>query len=350
MKIELSDFIPFTPDAQRVAANLEQSYFAWLDTRRQWADLPTSMFWASKQDADYLHIKQDSRDNGTSIGVRSAQTEAQYAEYQSQRSSLEQRLASLSQLLEERGKFYRMKTLRLPFIADAPVQILRQLDIDELLGLDVIVVGTNAFAAYELLAGARFPGGNETTEDFDMAWCRDTKASLAALAPRTRSTPKKTVFAALRTVDASYTINRGKPYQAVNLAGYEVELLAAPSTHPIPKTEAFNPMATLVEQEWLLMGSPLSAVLTSQSGHACQLVVPDPRYMALHKIWLSKKPQRNKNKIEKDHRQGHVLLEAVRHLFTTSHPLNVDFIFSLPDELRPIFDNWCAERQFIPAP
>ena len=349
MRIELTDFTAFTPDAQRIAANLEQSYFAWLDARRQWADLPTSMFWVNKQDADYLHLKQDSRDNGTSIGVRNAQTEAQFDEYQQQRSNLEERLASLSRLLEERGKIYRLKALRLPFIADAPVHILRQLDIDELLGLDVIVVGTNAFAAYELLAGARFPGGNETTEDFDMAWCRDTKASLAAIAPRTRQSPKKTVFASLRVVDSSYAINRAKPYQAINKAGYEVELLAAPSTHPIPKTEAFNPMATLVEQEWLLMGSPLSAVLTSQSGQACQLVVPDPRYMALHKIWLSKKPLRNKNKIDKDHRQGYVLLEAARHFFKTSHPLDVDFIFSLPDELRLIFDAWCAERQFIPA-
>jgi hypothetical protein len=350
MDVKKTDFTPFTPDAQRTAANLEQSYFAWLDTRRQLADLPTSMFWVTKQEADYLHIKKDSRDNGTSIGVRSSQTMAQFEQYQSQRRELEQRLASLSQLLDERGKMYRLKALRLPFIADAPVQILRQLDIDELLGLDVIVVGTNAFAAYELLAGARFPGGNETTEDFDMAWCRDTKASLAALMPRTRITPKKTVFASLRTVDASYAINRAKPYQAINTGGYEVELLAAPSTHPIPKTEAFNPMATLIEQEWLLMGNPLSAVLTSQSAIACQLVVPDPRYMALHKIWLSRKSLRNKNKVEKDRRQGYVLLEAVRYFFTTSHPLNVDFIFSLPDELRPIFDEWCAERQFVPAP
>ncbi|NJS37299.1 MAG: hypothetical protein HC765_14305 [Brachymonas sp.] len=350
MDIKSTDFTPFTVDAQRIAANLEQSYFAWLDAQRQLADLPSSMFWVRKQETDYLHIKQTTRDNGTSIGARSEQTEQQLEQYLKQRSELEERVTSLSQLLQERGKLYRMKALRLPFIADAPVHILRQLDIDELLGLDVIVVGTNAFAAYELLAGAKFPGGNETTEDFDMAWCRDTKASLAALAPRTRSSPKKTVFASLRAVDSSYAINRAKQYQAINKAGYEVELLAAPSTHPIPKTEAFNPMATLVEQEWLLMGDPLSAVLTSQSGIACQLVVPDPRYMALHKLWLSKKPMRNKNKIDKDNRQGTVLLEAVRHFFTTSHPLNVDFIFSLPGELRPIFDDWCAQRQFVPAP
>ena len=31
------------------------------------------------------------------------------------------------------------------------------------------------------------------------------------------------------------------------------------------------------------------------------------------------------------------------------HPLNVDFLFSVPDDLRPTFDAWCAHRQYIPA-
>ena len=36
-----------------------------------------------------------------------------------------------------------------------------------LLGTDLMVVGTNAFIAYELAYGARFPTGNEKTEDFN---------------------------------------------------------------------------------------------------------------------------------------------------------------------------------------
>jgi hypothetical protein len=350
MIFQPQDFIPLSPDAQRTVANLEQAYAAWLDTQRELADLPSSMFWAEKNGTEYLHIKHDSRDAGTTVGARNTATQTRYDEYTSLRSELQQRDASLSAMLAERGKLYRVRTLRLPTIADAPVKILRQLDIEELLGIDVIVVGTTAFAAYELAAGVRFPTGNEVTEDFDMAWCKGTQASLAMTAPRTRKAAHKTVFSALRAVDRSYKINRSKPYQAVNAAGYEVELLAAPSTHPLPKDEAFDPMASLVEQEWLLMGAPLSAVVASEKGSACPLVAPDPRWMALHKLWLADKPERKASKKDKDRRQGHVLLDAVRHFMQSSHPLNIDFVLDLPAELQTVFNAWAAERQFVPAP
>ena len=66
-------------DSQRVAANLEQLYAVGLDTRRQLDAMRVSMFWAAKESADCLHDKSSSSNNGTSIGVRIADTEAQLA-------------------------------------------------------------------------------------------------------------------------------------------------------------------------------------------------------------------------------------------------------------------------------
>ncbi|MCY7308240.1 MAG: hypothetical protein LH632_19335 [Rhodoferax sp.] len=37
---------------------------------------------------------------------------------------------------------------------------------------DLLVVGTNAFAADAALCALKFPAGNAPTEDFDLAWCR----------------------------------------------------------------------------------------------------------------------------------------------------------------------------------
>ena len=54
-------------------------------------------------------------------------------------------------------------------------------------------------------------------------------------------------------------------------------------------------------------------------------------------------------KRDKDRRQGDVLLDAVRHFMQASHPLNVDFLFSVPDDLQATFDAWFAQRQFIPT-
>ena len=347
MIYEKSKYLPFSDDAQRLAANLAQAHSFWLDARQSLEALPNSMYWVERAAHQYLYAKQTSTDNGTSLGVRSAQTETQLATYLSERKSALERAASADALIQTRTALYRR--MRMPTLPDKQAEILRKLDIEGLLGTDLMVVGTNAFSAYEWAANATFPVGNEQTQDFDLTWCRDTPASLTLTGTDFDKKSRKTLFSVLRSIDSSYKINPRKPYQATDADGYEVELLAAPSCHPLPKEEAFAPMQTLLEQEWLLLGSPISAVVSTERGRACPLTVPDPRFMGLHKLWLSAKPARNPAKRDKDRRQGDVLLDAVRYFMQDSHPINVDFVFALPDDLRPTFDQWCAARQFIPA-
>lgn len=338
------DFLEFSAESQRVRANLEQSYVAWLDARRAADAMPVSMYWSGVDGTDYLIVKYTSQDNGSSVGRRSPATEGQYESHVEAKSELKERIRALDAQLSERAGLYRR--LRLPAIPDRQAEILRKLDIEGLLGTDLMVVGTNAFIAYELAAGARFPTGNEETEDFDMAWCRGTKASL--LGQSTNGKGRKTLFSVLKSLDSSYQINPRRPYQAVNQSGYEVELLAAPSTHPLPKFEPFEPMHTLIEQEWLLQGLPLSVVVATVRGRACPLYVPDPRWMALHKLWLAKKLERSPSKKPKDQRQGEVLLDATRYFMSDTHPLDIDFVVSLPEELQPHFNAWCESRHFVP--
>ena len=305
------------------------------------------MYWAERSGSQYLHAKQNGTDNGTSQGVRSAASEQTFAAFTEEKNEALQRAASSDALIQTRSTLYRR--LRMPTLPDKQAEILRKLDIEGLLGTDLMVVGTNAFSAYEWAANAIFPAGNEETQGFDLTWCRDTPASLTFTGTVSTKRTRKTLFSVLRSIDPSYKINPRKPYQALDADGYDVELLAAPSCQPLPKEEAFVPMKTLIEQEWLLLGRPVSAVVATKRARACPLTVPDPRFMGLHKLWLADKPERNPVKRDKDRRQGDVLLDAVRHFMTASHPLNVDFLFSLPDYLRPTFDAWCAERQFIPS-
>jgi len=51
------DFIVFSPDSQRVVANLEQSYAAWLDAKRSLDALATSMYGTDKDGVEYLNVK-----------------------------------------------------------------------------------------------------------------------------------------------------------------------------------------------------------------------------------------------------------------------------------------------------
>jgi Nucleotidyltransferase len=142
--------------------------------------------------------------------------------------------------------------------------------------------------------------------------------------------------------------NKKKPYQALNAKLYEVELLMAPSLAPPPKTEGFEPRVSLPEQESLLMGRPLSVVVATIRQRACPLCVPDPRWMALHKLWLSRKPERNALKKPKDLRQGNVLLSACRYFLADSYPIDTDFVLELPAELRDLFNEWAQASEFDP--
>ena len=338
-----SDFRAFSEDSQRITANLEQAYDAWLDAKRELESMPVGMRWSARENKDYLLKKDTSDSSEESLGPRSESTEKAFNEHHEKKVRVKERIQSFDKTVSERASLYRR--LRLPSIPDRQAEILRRLDIDGLLGKDLMVVGTNAFHAYELFCGAKFPTGNEETEDFDLAWCRHTRASLMSM----ENTAGKSLISVLRRLDSTYAINPKKPYQAINQDLYEVELLAAPSTHPLPADQEFEPMATLVEQEWLLEGTPIQCAVATIRGRACPMFVPDPRWMAMHKLWLSEKPERKAAKKPKDRRQGEVLMDATMHFLKNSHPLDLDFVMDLPEELRPYFNAWASSRNFIPS-
>ena len=304
------------------------------------------MYWQTKGEVDYLAVKNGSYDTGTTKGARSAETEALYESFVAEKQMAKKRAAEADALIEQRALQYR--GLRLPVMLDKQGELLRALDVAGLLRNDLLVVGTNAFAAYEVLCGVKFPAGNEPTQDFDLAWCRGSNVSLARLVPDPDVDSRKSLMAVLQSIDSTYRLNPKKPYQAVNGAGYEVELLAAPSRAPLPNKEAFEPMVSLVEQEWLLCGKAAFAVVATQRHRACPLYVPDPRWMALHKLWLAKKPERNAQKKPKDARQGEVLLDACRYFLADAYPLGIDFVLELPGELRDLFNDWAQRNEFDP--
>jgi len=320
-------------ESLRIAINLEQRYSAWLDITRERESMPTSMFFTKKGTSEYLTVKNG--DRSTTIGARSPETEKTLAEYTGRRDLLDQSLRDIGAAMGEIIAQY--KALRLPTLPTKIAKILRELDIAGNLGVELVVVGTNAFPAYELACGIRMP--EDPTEDFDLAWCRTEGVADGSPLMRT-----------LKKADSSFRINKSKPYQALDSMGYEVEMLVAPSLFKtLSKSEVFSSMAVFPEQEWLLLGRQIRSVVVSSDGKPCPLVVPDPRYMALLKIWLSKKPERNPLKVAKDRRQGESLLLATANSLQSSHPIDIDFVLGLPEELMPVFNEWAASNAFIPA-
>lgn len=323
-------------EALRLLANLEQHYAAWMEAER--VLLPGRLAWKSIAGREYLYCLVNGQGDGRSLGPRSAATESQYAAAQIAKASV----ATLRPILDREEAMYRV--LRLPRISTAAAELLREFDRHGLLGRSLMVVGTNALAVYEIEARARFAtaAGVDSTLDFDVTWVdaatRATTLTAIGAAPRT-------LLDVMKRVDATYTINTERSFQARNASGYEVELLLPLSLEgSLPRYETLSPIA-LPEQDWLLPGRRVDHVVCGFNGRPARVVAPDPRRFALQKLWLAEKPSRNPLKRPKDEKQGNLLLNAIVERMP-HYPLDDAFREELPPELMDHFDRW-REREEV---
>ncbi len=314
----------FNDEQLRVAANLRQYYAAWADAERAFRQFTNYLGWKTVSGREYLY-RTDTKGNGSSLGPRSLKTEAQFAAFRSGREEAAARVAGANEQLRVSGALYR--GLRLGTIASPAAAILREADVREMLGTDVLVIGTSAMAAYELEAGSRFAVGMDATEDFDLAWSAEKRERLAVVRG-----PQAPLLSLLKAVDSTFVVNAERPFQARNRAAYEVEVLLAPSlAGSYPAAEPLRPIP-LPEQEWLLKGRRVDQVVCGRDGSAARVVAPDPRWFALHKLWLADKPTRSPLKSPKDRRQGQVLLTVVRARMP-HYPIDAGFADKLPEQL-----------------
>jgi len=331
-------------DAQRrELANLQQIYPVWRGAKQLSIKLNYRLRWERRGEREYLYKRVGKEGNGTSLGPRNPETEALFENFivgkRDCQRGMEDAQAALAENLAICG------ALGLAQLPSQAAHILRAADLYGLLGSRYLVVGTNAMLAYELEAGNRFAFGLDATKDFDLAF---TGGKTSFLASRPVE-PAITLFDVLQQIDATYTINTERSFQAINSKTYEVELLAAPSVRgELPAEERLSPLTDLFEQEWLLLGAPVFQVVCATDKSPAPIVAPDPRWMALHKLWLAEKPTRKALKKEKDKKQGLALLTCVRD-YMPHYPMDDAFLAALPHELRPHYDEWLSDAPPKPA-
>ena len=148
----------------------------------------------------------------------------------------------------------------------------------------------------------------------------------------------------LKAVDPTFTINTEREFQARNAKAYEVELLVAPSRAETLAGKDRPRPVPLPEQEWLLPGRRVDQVVPCRDGSPARIVAPDPRWFALHKLWLGAQAKRNPLKRRKDTVQGAALLDAVAEAMP-HYSLGLEFVTSLPDELVPYWEEWENARR-----
>lgn len=317
---------PFSDEQARALVNLRQRYETWRDAERAWRTLPYDLRRKRVGDYEYLYEIHDRSGNGTSLGRWDEAAEHKFETYRTEKAALKERLASTRDAVSEGARLAR--ALRVPMLASAAGPILREADCRKLLDGQLLVVGTNALLAYayEAVAGLEL---NDETEDFDLAW---------AGAEQPDGAP---VWEMLKAVDPTFTVNTERTFQARNSAAYEVELLIAPSrAGALGKRDNPRPIP-LPEQEWLLWGRPVDQVVTCRDATAARIVAPDPRWFALHKLWLSAQAKRNPFKRRKDREQGLGVLDAVAEAMP-QYPLDAKFEAGIPDELQGVWSVWRA--------
>lgn len=327
---------PFSDEQARALVNLAQYYRSWMDAERALATLPYDLRKKSIAGREYLYQIHDRGGNGTSLGPMDELLQTRFAQYRLEKADLKSRRDLALDALDESCRLYR--ALRLPLLAAGAGEVLREADLRAMLGTDLMVIGTNAMPAYSIEAAGFIRDAPDETQDFDLAWTNPTP-----------SHGERPLWAMLKAVDSTYTLNSEREFQARNARAYEVEILVAPSNASgLARTDQPRPVA-LPEQEWLLNGTPVDHVVVCRDSSPARLLAPDPRWFALHKLWLSRKAGRNPLKRPKDERQGIALLDAV-YLAMPQFPVGEEFESELPEELAPLFIAWRDRRPARPGP
>lgn len=304
----------------RAAVNLADAYEAWLPLARAEPDYRDRLLWKTVSGRQYLYRIRDRQGNGTSLGPRSAETERIHDDYQATRNDLRDRVARISPALDEAAAVYR--ALRLPMIDSYAARLMRELDLRELLGNVVLAVGTTAMAAYALEAAILFDAPAHATRDIDLTW----------VARERPDTP--VVWEALKALDDTFVINAERSFQARNRDAREVELLVGTERADAVTAELMRPLP-LPEQNWLHRGRPVRRIVCGLDATPAALVVPDPRWFALHKRWLADKPSRDALKKPKDRSQAEAVWATVREKMP-HYPVDGKFLAALPNELKPV--------------
>ena len=319
---------PFSAEQARALVNLRQRYEVWIEAERALAAMPYDLRRKRVNGRDYLYEIFDRGGNGASLGAWDSEKQARFDTYRERKAAAKARRDGARDGMNETSRIAR--ALRLPLLSSDAGPILREADRRDLLGSHLLVVGTNAMAAYALEAAGTLVNVPDETEDFDLAWAAENMGE---------DKGEALVWDMLKAVDPTFTINSERDFQARNASAYEVELLVAPSrAATLAKKDRPKPMP-MPEQEWLLPGRRVDQVVPCRDGTPARIVAPDPRWFALHKLWLGAQAKRNPLKRGKDRTQGTALLTAVAEAMP-HYPLDEAFVAALPAELLPQWQEW----------
>ncbi len=304
-------FSDLSANQAKAFVDAEQAYRAMQDAQEKMRSYKGGMHWKTVKGHQYLYRTLDSKGTAKSLGPRSAHTEALHFGFHSRRSELEERMTLLQARLLEQKRMSR--ALRVGTAPRVLAEVCRALCENDLMGKNVLIIGTNAMYAYEALAGVRLHNDVTATQDMDVLFKH--KSRLTAVA---RNMGPEGFFGVLKGVDKSFEMSHTQAFRAINADGYMVDLIRQtptppwkPEPHNMGEQDAF--IATdIPNMKWMLSAPSLRQFVVADNGLPFEMEVPDPRAFMLFKHWLSLQPDREPVKKPRDAAQAQVMAVLLR--------------------------------------
>lgn len=340
--METIQFEELNGDQRREAVNTQQRFAAYREADERARGYRGSMGWKKIRGQDYLvrsYYDKSGVRRQTSLGLRSRETEAIKRDYERGRAEARERLKGLKSVMDRQAAVNR--ALGLGRVPVAGAKIMRALDRAGMLGAGIRILGTNAIYAYESAAGVRVDPGLTATDDIDLLF--DARRRLTFITDDNVSQPS--LLHLLQKADPDFRRSSRK-FQAANREGYLVDLIKPLRDPPWTKEKAQiggsdDLFAAEIEGlAWHESAPRFEAVAIDERGEPCRIVTSDPRVWAAHKLWLSKRMDRDAIKRRNDRAQAQVVGALVAR-YMPNLPYHADELRMLPkrvfDEAKPLF-------------
>ncbi|MDB5523349.1 MAG: hypothetical protein JWM58_1112 [Rhizobium sp.] len=306
-------FQELTSEQIRQTIDTEQIFTEWMRISREIDHrFRGAMAWKSVSGRKYLYRKTGAA--WKSLGPQSEDTERTHQQFHDGRDAAKGRLRALTVRLDDMAAINRaMRIGRLPLLT---ARVVRALGRSGLIGTAFDIVGTNALYLYERLSGVRIASRLLATGDVDLMFDARTKLKLIG----GKNKPAN-LMATLKTVDKSFQQTSKLSFRAANRDGFLVDVIMPANRDRLKNVgrtgiggSGDDLVAVEIEGlEWLVNSPKVEATMIDERGYPLICSCPDPRSFALHKLWLSKREDRDPLKRIRDRQQAELVSTMLLH-------------------------------------
>lgn len=294
-------YAELTNAQSKAVLDAEQLFSAYKDTSSQLAEYRGGMHWKTVKGREYLYKTLDRNGNAKSIGARSLESEAIYRCFVARKVVLKARHASLLGRMQTQEKISAAH--RIGHVPNDMADICIELAKFQLMGSNLMVIGTNAMHAYAAMTGVRFDDEIMATTDVDLLWSHKSRLSLLA----TSEVKVNGLIGVLKKADKTFEVKSDQPFRAVSQSGFMVDLIRQTPTPPWRnEPDRFSELikdlvaTDIGNMDWMLSAPKILQPVVALNGKMFDMVSPDPRAFVLFKFWLSQSPERDPRKKPRD--------------------------------------------------